>query len=308
MDQAAIGRKSRVPPLADRGPVNVERFACTVCGKCCTRGPEMELSEATALADVFATRLLFRIQAIPNDLKTQGVQNWLASDSSSAAAAQAIDDAHAHATLFAAAREKLGDGWTRYVMISALPVYMQAGRCPALADDKCTIYERRPLSCRTTPFHYSRPTATLAAQLKRFVATPGFQCDTGPDAPAILKGGRIADETLKKTRRDAAALHRTEAAWRKAIIGRVKGPDADASGLPTYRSIFLNSQEKRATSVSMAAAWAVARKAGVMSAEDVGKACAAQAKLLNAEIALAGGSQAAQMFRDMLADCEAAAS
>ena len=44
-------------------------FACTACGKCCTRGPEMELSEATRLADVFITRLMFKLHRLPLDAR-----------------------------------------------------------------------------------------------------------------------------------------------------------------------------------------------------------------------------------------------
>src|SRR5207237_3142904 len=35
------------------------------CGACCNRSPEVELSEAAALADVFVFRLMFRIYERP---------------------------------------------------------------------------------------------------------------------------------------------------------------------------------------------------------------------------------------------------
>ena len=41
------------------------RFACTQCGQCCNRPPEVELGEAAALADVFVLRLLMRIYSLP---------------------------------------------------------------------------------------------------------------------------------------------------------------------------------------------------------------------------------------------------
>src|SRR5215469_12498392 len=37
------------------------RFACTACGLCCNRSPEVELSEAAGLSDVFVFRLMFRL-------------------------------------------------------------------------------------------------------------------------------------------------------------------------------------------------------------------------------------------------------
>ena len=39
-------------------------FACTQCGKCCDRAPEVELGEAAALADVFVWQLLFRLYSL----------------------------------------------------------------------------------------------------------------------------------------------------------------------------------------------------------------------------------------------------
>ena len=47
---------------------NYRRFACTQCGKCCNRSPEVELSEAAALADVFVFRLMFRLYFLPRRL------------------------------------------------------------------------------------------------------------------------------------------------------------------------------------------------------------------------------------------------
>ena len=46
------------------GQSEARRFACTSCGRCCDRGPEMELGEATRLADTFITALLFRVHSL----------------------------------------------------------------------------------------------------------------------------------------------------------------------------------------------------------------------------------------------------
>ena len=48
--------------------LTVSRFACTQCGKCCNRSPEVELSEATSLADTFVFRLMFRLHWLPQKL------------------------------------------------------------------------------------------------------------------------------------------------------------------------------------------------------------------------------------------------
>jgi hypothetical protein len=41
-------------------PAETLRFACTSCGQCCNRSPEVELSETLDLADAFVFRLMFR--------------------------------------------------------------------------------------------------------------------------------------------------------------------------------------------------------------------------------------------------------
>ena len=48
------------------------RFSCTQCGKCCNRSPEVQLSEAAALADVFAFSLMFRLYSLPQQLSDTG--------------------------------------------------------------------------------------------------------------------------------------------------------------------------------------------------------------------------------------------
>src|SRR5438128_2583810 len=54
--------------LPGRGTMQERRFACTQCGKCCNRSPEVELSEAAPLSDVFVFRLMFRLYWLPRHL------------------------------------------------------------------------------------------------------------------------------------------------------------------------------------------------------------------------------------------------
>ena len=54
----------------------IRHFSCAACGKCCTRAPEMELGEATALADKFITRLIFKLHTLPLDTKRGRAMAW----------------------------------------------------------------------------------------------------------------------------------------------------------------------------------------------------------------------------------------
>ena len=65
----------------------------------------------------------------------------------------------------------------------ALTVDTGTGTCSALSENRCSIYERRPLACRTAPLHYARAEASAGNCLDEFVRTPGYRCDTNESAP-----------------------------------------------------------------------------------------------------------------------------
>ena len=257
----------------------LRRFACTACGKCCTRGPEMELGEATALADRFIVRLLFKLHSLPPG--------------------KASDEANRYVTYFSA-HEDRAEKRTLHLTISALPVHGETGGCPALNNSRCGIYDRRPLSCRTVPFHYSRSPAALAGYLDQFVKTPGYLCDTSPSAPVVLRSGKVTDPAVEMARAEALALAQTERDWKGAIVAVVKSPTADREGFPSYQDIVRNSDAGGATTVSMYAAWRIAVKAGLLTQSQFTDICEKQARLLRAE----GGGEQAAMFRDMLEEYE----
>ena len=78
---------------------------------------------------------------------------------------------------------------SQHLTISAVSVHIEKEKCPALEADKCSIYGIRPLTCRTVPFHYSRPNSVLANYLDNFANTPGHLCKTTPDAPLVFGSG-----------------------------------------------------------------------------------------------------------------------
>ena len=56
-------------------------FACTTCGKCCDRSPEVLLSEAADLADTFVFRLMFRLYVLPSSYSARSGRSGGASGS-----------------------------------------------------------------------------------------------------------------------------------------------------------------------------------------------------------------------------------
>jgi Fe-S-cluster containining protein len=255
------------------------RFACTQCGACCNRSPELALSETAALADVFVFRLMFRLYQWPRR---------------PAGPAEAYYETKRLLTAFAARKYEARRGLDQvnYLMISALTLDTGGGACTALNDGRCSIYERRPLACRTVPFHYSRPEASAESDLAAFVETPGFGCNTGPGAPVVLAGGRIVDPQVRQTRREALALAERDRRWEAAISRRLK-PGSATDGLPGLREIEANAAIGAMTT-SMAVAWQIAAETGVMDDAAFRSLLAAQLGVIDRELASAACPLAAR--------------
>jgi Fe-S-cluster containining protein len=261
------------------------RFACTQCGACCNRSPEVELSEAAGLADMFVFRLMFRLYQLPRTLA-----GYLASGAAPAGSGEEYYQSKRLLAAFAARswsskRRQAGKAveTVNYLTLSALTLDRGAGACSALRDGRCAIYARRPLGCRTVPFHYSRPEALAGPDLGRFVGTPGYCCDTGPGAPIVIDAGRIVDPGARLAREDALALAAQNRNWAEAIVRRLKAGAPDDS-LPSLAEIEANSTYGAMTT-SMRVAWQIAAEAGVIGAATCEALIATQAALIDRELA-----------------------
>lgn len=270
------------------------RFACTSCGACCNRSPQVALSEAAALSDVFVFRLMFRLYDLPRTLA-----GHLASRAEAAGSDEEYYESKRLLAAFAARKystKRRHGGKTieymRYVTVSALSLDAGAGACAALSDGRCGIYARRPLACRTVPFHYSRPEASAERDLKAFVGTPGFGCDTGAGAPIVLEAGRIVDPEARRARRDAIDLAGHDRRWEEAILRRLN-TGAGKQALPSLREIEADAPFG-ATTMSMHAAWRIAAEAGMISAQTCRTLIAAQAAVIDRELASARCSSSAR--------------
>jgi Fe-S-cluster containining protein len=267
------------------------RFACTQCGACCNRSPEVLLSEAPPLADIFVFRLMFRLYALPRTF----------AHSAAGGSAEAFYESKRLLAAFAArnapAKKEHGTksaGRMTYLTISALPLDTRPGACSALERGRCGIYERRPLACRTVPFHYSRAEAAAETDLATFVARAGYACDTGAEAPVVLAEGRIVDPGTRAARREALEVSTRDRRWQDAIVRRLR---TGGDGLPSLAEIEANAAFGM-TTVSMAAAWRVAAEAGVIGAGECGTLIGAQAGLIKR--ALAAGDCAADTRRTLI--------
>lgn len=170
----------------------------------------------------------------------------------------------------------------KYLMMSALALDTRHRACSALDGSLCGIYERRPLACRSVPFHYSRAEALAEADLKAFVQTPGYACDTSDEAELVLHKGRLVDLETTRSRAEAVALAQLDRGWSKAIARRMDG-DGPAL-LPTLEEVELNAA-LGATTISMRAAWQVALEAGLMRDHEFNQLIKAQLATIDRELA-----------------------
>ena len=241
------------------------RFSCTQCGKCCNRSPEVELSEATALADTFVFRLMFRVYWLPQQFITpQGAEKAPLNSSSAFYERKRLLTAFAaHKASLKAKRDHKSVASTRYLMMSALALDTKSGECGALHGTRCSIHERRPLSCRSVPLHYSRTSATADIDLKAFVETDGYRCDTSQASPIILHNGLIVDDEINTARSNAITTAKRDRPWSEAIARRVVSRPSANRRLPTMEDIEANSQYGALT-VSMFEAWQIATDTGLI--------------------------------------------
>ena len=255
------------------------RFACTQCGQCCNRAPELELGEAAALADVFVLRLMLRIYSLPRSLADYRSAN-LPRDQASAEYYQSKRLLSSFAAASWPAKVQRGNkvvDYTQYLSLSVLPLDLGLGSCSALAETRCTVYERRPLSCRSVPLHYSRPAASAAHDLDAFTAHPGYRCDTGGAAPVIIALDRIVDAAMLAARAAAIAQAQANHRWKQAIVKAIKAERTP--GLPTLSQIEANAQ-RGALTISMVLGWQIAVAAGLMQHAAYRAASQAQASAL----------------------------
>lgn len=277
------------------------RFACTQCGKCCNRAPEIELSEAAELLDVFVFRLMFRLYWLPQNARDyrQGSERQANSSSVFFEKKRLLSAFSARRYPAKALRGSKRVAFTKYLVISALALDTIEGECSALEDNKCGIYERRPVSCRSVPLHYSRAQANAAADLEAFVGTSGYQCDTSDAAPVILADGRIVDPSIDAARSEALELASSDRPWSEAIVRRMGRPVASNLSLPGLAEIEANAGIGAVT-VSMRAAWMIAADIGLITPRECDLMIGLQLQTIRRELASGRCSKdAVETLREM---------
>lgn len=299
------GPEIKAAMLTDSKDSDARRFACTSCGKCCDLGPEMELSEATALADCFVTSVIFKAHSIPLSERSERALQWWREQGSRIPLRAAFQERRRHLAQFASRRRsERHNGREVYLTISAaVDDYGDSG-CPALRQGLCSIYERRPLTCRTVPAHYSRQPSVLQSYIDKFIATPGYECNA-TSSPVILRGSNIVSPEIRNYRDRAIEVSKADRRWKEHMLSLMD--DAEAArriGLPTYETILGNTDRGYATLLPMIVAWRIAEHRGLISPDELKDICGKQLTLMQKEISR---SPSAQNLRELLPLYEAGA-
>lgn len=245
----------------------------------------MELGESLALADRFALSLLFKVHSLPRNERTETGRLWWRTIETRLGPGPALTEHRRQIETFAALRQvdRARDRQI-FLTLSAIVEDEHDGKCPALIDNGCSIYEDRPLTCRTVPLHYSRPPSTLASYLDGFVGKPGYACETS-DAPEVLKGNDILSVEVREARDAAVQVAGRDRAWKAALVEQMSdASSAKAAGLPTFADVVANSDRGYASMVPMLVAWRAAAYAGLMTQDAFADLCRKQIGLMERAI------------------------
>lgn len=243
----------------------VRHFSCTQCGMCCNRSPEVGLSETLDLSCDFIFRLMFRLYWLPTN-----VADFRSEDDDRSGRGAQFAQTKRLLNTFAARKypEKQVIGGkrvahTKYLLVSALTLDVSRGQCSALQGKRCGIYERRPSSCRSVPFHYSHAEALAEKKLDEFLRSDGYLCDSSQSADVVLRDGEIVAAEFKDARAKAAAATIHYRSWAEAIVKNMPAGRSSGSALPSLDEVETNARWG-VTTTSMRAGWRIAAEIGVI--------------------------------------------
>lgn len=149
-------------------------FACTQCGKCCVKTPNMSFEDMMQLSKhfIFQTTHNVAISYANNPLEKSQLEYYQM-------IAHTIVIPEVEASLF------------YYVNFGVLPL-QTANACEKLVDKKCSIYMDRPNSCRLLPLSNNYDEQLQWKAVNFFAKEElGWECDFSKDAPLLIKDNFI---------------------------------------------------------------------------------------------------------------------
>jgi Fe-S-cluster containining protein len=172
------------------------RFACTNCGKCCTFPGDSSLyldpREAVDHLHHFPLRVFVEYIVLGPGPMPISTRLLAANHPETAAIGAALE------RWYRDTRPVVGESQTpvgtREVLVTSrlLTLPRVDSRCLHLGEDRrCTIHAVRPRACRTFPLHGDSPAIARGIASITLNHLEQFDCDFGPDAPALLENNQI---------------------------------------------------------------------------------------------------------------------
>lgn len=149
-------------------------FACTQCGKCCVKTPNMSFEDIMQLSKhfIFQTTHNVAISYATNPLEKLQLEYYQM-------IGHTIVVPEIEASLF------------YYVNFGVLPL-QNSNQCDKLIDNKCSIYMDRPNACRLLPISNNFDEELQWKAVNFFAKKElGWECDFSKEAPVLLKNNQI---------------------------------------------------------------------------------------------------------------------
>lgn len=170
------------------------KFQCTACGGCCSSPPKMNFFEMLDLSDEFVFQMAHNVflsteKNLPDKKQLEHYQMI----------AHTIVLPELEASMF--------------YYVNFLPLEFRSYKnCSKLENNICTIYGKRPNSCKLLPLSVNEPVELQTKNInffKKMTDEKKFNCDFSSNAPDFFNGAIVKDIPSKIYQREMMGIRET---------------------------------------------------------------------------------------------------
>lgn len=156
-------------------------FSCTACGGCCTQSPSMSIYDMLELSEEFIFQVSHHavVSQEKKPLEKALLDHY-----------QTLGH-----TLVLPEFDSVLFYWIDFSAMNA-PSYK---KCSKLLDNKCSIYSKRPTSCKLQPLDYKTPEELQYKKIELYkekTEKKQWACNFSENSPVLLKSNNIASTHL----------------------------------------------------------------------------------------------------------------
>lgn len=183
------------------------RFSCKGCGKCCDSPPQLSIREMYEHLDDFVlfASIVSQPVDIPPDRRISDVRLEIGRMISR-------KSVELGSITFVPVDAYGSEGPEMLANVSGVVQKEHIERCPALSDDnRCSIYETRPNTCRYVPGQHLLPVGHQDVMFRIFKERHKNDCDWSETAPLVVEAGDFCDAGMSAAAASAEADDRLDA-------------------------------------------------------------------------------------------------